>query len=94
MGRGTVDERLVSYRQELGWSQKRLVAELRVDPTTLSRWELGKKEPCGIYKVRVEALLCARKPNPSLLCCLHTMTKRESLSELLPSKWKSSTAGD
>ena len=34
----TVGERLVSYREGLGWSQKRLAEALNVDPTTLSRW--------------------------------------------------------
>jgi transcriptional regulator with XRE-family HTH domain len=52
----TIGERLIEHRQRLGWSQKRLAAELGVDSTTLSRWELGKKAPWGVYAVRIEAL--------------------------------------
>jgi transcriptional regulator with XRE-family HTH domain len=48
--------RLVRYRQKFGWSQKRLAAELRVDPTTLSRWETGKKQPWGDYSRRIGEL--------------------------------------
>lgn len=50
-------ERLVRYRKGRGWSQKRLAKELKVDPTTLSRWELGNKAPWGDYLKRVEQLL-------------------------------------
>lgn len=53
----TSGERLVAFRTVRGWSQKRLAAELRVDPTTLSRWELGKKAPCGAHLDRVNELL-------------------------------------
>lgn len=53
----TLAERLVRFREARGWSQRRLAAELRVDPTTLSRWELGKKDPWGPYVARVNLLL-------------------------------------
>lgn len=46
-------ERLVWFRMGKGWSQKRLAEELGVDPTTLSRWELGKKLPRGVYLEKV-----------------------------------------
>jgi transcriptional regulator with XRE-family HTH domain len=53
----TLGECLVSFRKGRGWSQKRLADELRIDPTTLSRWELGKKAVWGDYRDRVSALL-------------------------------------
>lgn len=53
----TIGERLIGFRVTRGWTQKQLAAELRVDPTTLSRWELGKKTPWGIYLDRVTELL-------------------------------------
>jgi transcriptional regulator with XRE-family HTH domain len=53
----TIGERLVRYREIRGWSQKQLAEALKVDPTTLSRWELGKKAPWGVYRSRAEALL-------------------------------------
>lgn len=53
----TLPERLVQHRRRRGWTQKRLAAELDVDPTTLARWERGEKTPWGSYAVRVEALL-------------------------------------
>lgn len=52
----TLGKRLVRYRQCRAWSQKRLAEALEVDPTTLSRWELGKKAPWGVYAIRVLAL--------------------------------------
>lgn len=51
-----IGEELVRYREGLGWPQKRLAKVLQVDPTTLSRWELGKRSPRGIY---VERVTCA-----------------------------------
>ncbi|MSU51334.1 MAG: helix-turn-helix domain-containing protein [Opitutus sp.] len=53
----TLAERLVQHRRSRGWSQKRLAAELDVDPTTLARWERGEKTPWGPYVVRVKALV-------------------------------------
>lgn len=50
-------EGLVQHRRGRGWSQKRLAAELAVDPTTLARWERGEKSPWGTYAVRVKALV-------------------------------------
>jgi transcriptional regulator with XRE-family HTH domain len=53
----TLGERLARFRKTKGWSQKRFAAELHVDPTTLSRWELGKKSPWGPFRERVDAIL-------------------------------------
>jgi transcriptional regulator with XRE-family HTH domain len=54
-----IGERLVRYREGLGWSQKRLAKELNVNPTTLSRWESGRKVPSGDYVGRTEKLLAS-----------------------------------
>jgi ribosome-binding protein aMBF1 (putative translation factor) len=50
-------ERVVQYRRSRGWSQKRLAAELDVDPTTLARWERGEKTPIAEHGMRVERLI-------------------------------------
>jgi len=51
----TIAERLVAFRRGRGWSQKQLAKALRVDPTTLSRWESGARIPVGVYATRVGA---------------------------------------
>jgi transcriptional regulator with XRE-family HTH domain len=56
----TVGERLVRYREARGWSQKRLAEALKIDPSTLSRWELGKKVPWGVYRGMVARLFDTR----------------------------------
>jgi transcriptional regulator with XRE-family HTH domain len=53
----TLAEHLVQHRRRCGWSQKRLAAELDVDPITLGRWERGEKIPWGPYAARLKALL-------------------------------------
>ena len=53
----TTSEALVWFRNSRGWSQRRLAEVLEVDPTTLSRWELGKKLPWGSFADRVASLL-------------------------------------
>ena len=58
-------ERLVRYRVGKGWSQKRLAEALRVDPTTLSRWERKEKSPWGVYAERVAKLLANGQPESS-----------------------------
>ena len=45
----TLPARLVWFREGKGWSQKRLAAELHVDPTTLARWERGERQPTGSF---------------------------------------------
>lgn len=50
-------ERLVRHRVRLGWTQKRLAEALRVDQTTLARWETGQKAPWGKYAERIASLL-------------------------------------
>jgi len=53
----SIGEKLVAFRLAKGWARPRLAAELRVDPSTLARWETGKREPWGHYAERVESLL-------------------------------------
>jgi transcriptional regulator with XRE-family HTH domain len=52
-----IGARLVRFREARGWSQDRLAQNLRVDPTTLSRWELGKRKPSGAHLERTKELL-------------------------------------
>lgn len=81
----TMPERLVAYRAGRGWNQKRLAEELNVDPTTLARWETGKKKPWGIYIERVEALLPKPEQNDCEFkvegngCCDHSEAARKGI---------------
>ena len=52
---------LVRARQALGMSQKELAHFLRVDPSTLSKWELGKRIPQGLNLVQVGLFLDSRE---------------------------------
>jgi transcriptional regulator with XRE-family HTH domain len=53
----TIAERLMAFRTGKGWARPRLAAELRVDPSTLARWERGERTPWGQYADRVGELL-------------------------------------
>lgn len=53
----TMGARLVRFRTARGWSQKRLAEELKVDPSTLARWERGEIQPRGAFRERVSVLL-------------------------------------
>ena len=54
-------ERLVRLRKGLGLSQKDLAGQLGIDPSTLAKWEVGRRAPQGTYLVKVEALFCERE---------------------------------
>jgi transcriptional regulator with XRE-family HTH domain len=41
----TLGEKIVNYRRLSGITQKELAEFLKVDPTTLARWERGKSQP-------------------------------------------------
>jgi DNA-binding XRE family transcriptional regulator len=41
----TQGEKIKAYRRVLGLSQKALAKQLKIDPTTLARWEKGKGKP-------------------------------------------------
>jgi len=45
----TIAERLARYRWLRGWTQKEMAKRLRVDPSTLARWERGEREPTGEF---------------------------------------------
>src|SRR5438552_1412855 len=46
-------DRLVRHSRTLGLSQKEAAKHLRVDPSTLARWERGEREPAGALLGRV-----------------------------------------
>jgi transcriptional regulator with XRE-family HTH domain len=50
-------ERLVSWRKALGITQKESARRLRVDQSTLARWERGEREPKGEFAARAENFL-------------------------------------
>ncbi len=41
----TIGEKIVAYRRLLGLSQKKLAHRLGIDPSTLGKWEGGKRKP-------------------------------------------------
>lgn len=53
----TLGDKLVAFRVAKGWARPRLAAELRVDPSTLARWERGIRLPWGNYVERVAKIL-------------------------------------
>jgi transcriptional regulator with XRE-family HTH domain len=55
----TLGEQLVRYRQFRGLSQKQMASNLRVDPSTLARWERGDRKPTGLYAKSVRKVLRA-----------------------------------
>ena len=54
--------RLKAHRRATGLSQKKLAKTLRVDPSTLARWERGERHPRKHYLRRIEALLASLSP--------------------------------
>jgi DNA-binding transcriptional regulator YiaG len=44
--------RLVQGRTALGITQKDAAHRMRVDPSTLARWERGEREPSGAFSAR------------------------------------------
>ena len=45
METASLGEKIKTYRRTLGLSQKALAKQLKIDPTTLARWEKGKGRP-------------------------------------------------
>jgi len=53
----TIGEKLRAARFLSGISQKEFAGLLKVDPSTLAKWEQGKSEPRGSYLAMVNAFL-------------------------------------
>jgi len=53
----SVADQLIRLRRSRGLSQRELAQIVRVDPSTLSKWELGIREPEGLYLQRVRLFL-------------------------------------
>jgi DNA-binding XRE family transcriptional regulator len=54
----TMAHRLVNHRKALGMTQKEFAGQIGVDPTTLTRWERGEREPKGSDAVVIDTLIC------------------------------------
>jgi transcriptional regulator with XRE-family HTH domain len=50
-------EQLVRQRTRLGLSQKEFAEHLGVDPSTLAKWEQGRRDPAGAFLARVKRLM-------------------------------------
>jgi transcriptional regulator with XRE-family HTH domain len=55
----SVTDKLIVIRKSLGQTQKTFAKRLGVDPTTLARWEQGKRSPSRKVWKRVQPLLLA-----------------------------------
>ena len=53
----SLGQKLVTFRRVRGVSQKAMARRLKVDPTTLARWERGERKPSRKLVKKVEALL-------------------------------------
>jgi transcriptional regulator with XRE-family HTH domain len=53
----TIAGRLKRWREALGWSQRELARRIGVCPSTVERWELGRRVPRGAYLAKVNALI-------------------------------------
>lgn len=60
----SVSERLTRFRTGRGISQAEMARQLAIDPSTLAKWEVGRREPQGKYLAKVEDVL--RRSNPSV----------------------------
>ena len=43
--------RLKKLRKEKDLTQEKLAEKLGYDNSTISAWEIGKQEPCGVYPI-------------------------------------------
>ena len=53
----TMAHRLINHRKALGMTQKEFAGQLRIDPSTLARWERGEREPTGRLSYRVNSVI-------------------------------------
>ena len=59
---GSLGERIVAYRRVQGVTQKELACRLRIDPSTLARWESGRGHPSMKLMLRLKLLLYSCLP--------------------------------
>ena len=52
----SLGEQIMAYRKLRGMSRERLARELRIDPTTLWRWESGRADPSPQLRHRLPEL--------------------------------------
>jgi len=50
------NERLREERMRRGWSQQKLADELGIAVVTVNRWERGKQQPAGYYRLKLTTL--------------------------------------
>lgn len=53
----TLGERIITSRKILGLSQEKLAQQLKIDWTTLRRWEQNKSQPSAKLRQRLEGFL-------------------------------------
>lgn len=58
----TLAEQLVTFRKTKGWSQSRFARELKVNPSTLARWERDERQPSGRYAEGISMTLMEASP--------------------------------
>jgi DNA-binding transcriptional regulator YiaG len=58
-------DRLVRGRTALGLTQEAAAKRMGVDPSTLSRWEQGEREPCGEFAAQARRFLNIVEASPS-----------------------------
>jgi len=61
----SLGERILAYHRVMGTGQKELAHRLGVDPTTLSNWEKGKRQPSKQLMSRLGTLLATHLADAS-----------------------------
>jgi transcriptional regulator with XRE-family HTH domain len=78
---------LRKYRFRAGFTQNRLAEHLKVDPTTISRWEQGTRRPgIGLMNVLAEELMLSDTERDQLLEWLGYVPLRRNGEESSPQK--------
>ena len=52
----TLGEKIKQYRIQKGFSLRKLAKELRIDPGTVAKWEIGRSNPRTAFKLRLEEM--------------------------------------
>lgn len=53
----TIRQALIRHREGQGLSQRAFADQLGVDPSTLAKWERGRRVPAGRYRVRIDSVI-------------------------------------